>query len=67
MVTGASQEQYTLHTVRKAAVSLAYNSGITEKQVQYYGQWARDAYKSYLYADQDLAVSRALASSLRLK
>ena len=61
---GAPTDKFTLHTLRKAAVSGAYNSGITERQVQHYGQWASDAYKSYLYADQDLAVARAISSSL---
>ena len=64
---GAPYEQHTLHTLRKAAVSNAYNSGVKEHQVQHYGLWASKAYKAYLYADEDQSVARVISSSLSHK
>ena len=64
---GAPSDIYTLHTLRKAAVSTAYNSGLSERTVKHYGQWASDAYKSYIYAEQDQAVAKVLASTLHTK
>ena len=42
----APHEQFTLHTLRKAAVSIAYQSRLGERTVKHYGKWASDAYKT---------------------
>ena len=43
---GVDPKLYTLHSVRKAAASAIYNSGLTERHVQQYGAWASAAYKT---------------------
>ena len=57
-------EQYTLHSLRKSAMSAAYDSGLTERHVQHYGRWASSAYRAYIHQSEDNSVSRVVASSL---
>ena len=56
---------YTLHSLRKASASTAYNEGCNERQVQHFGKWASDAYKTYIYRDSDHAISRVLSKTLK--
>ena len=52
---GLKQEQYTLHSLRKSAMSAVYDSGLTERHVQHYGRWASSAYRAYIHQSEDLA------------
>ena len=62
--SGISTKLYTLHSLRKAAASAAYREGCNERQVQHFGKWASDAYKTYIQRDTDNTISKVLAKTL---
>ena len=66
VASGIPPGMYTLHSLRVAAASAAYHQGCNEREVQHFGKWASDAYKTYIHKDRDNAVSKVLAKTLHL-
>ena len=61
---GQKPQAYTLHTLRKSAVTTAFDEGEGERQVQHFGGWASQAYKAYIHKKEDKRVAHLLANTL---
>lgn len=55
---------YTLHAIRRAAATVAFQSGSTELEVQRFGGWASDAHKRYINTHDSCKVNRALVRAI---
>lgn len=61
---GVDSTHFTLHSLRKAAATTAYQSGCPDLDIQKYGGWKSDSHKLYITASQD-NVNRVITESLR--
>lgn len=62
---GLSAEAYTLHGLRIAAATQAYQEGATELDVQRYGGWKSDSHRTYIRSDQNDSVNKKLIRALQ--
>ena len=61
---GADPNQYTLHSLRLAAATDAFQQDIDPLHVQHSAAWSSQAYVQYIHADSQLRVNTALSKTL---
>lgn len=62
---GAPEHTFSLHSIRKAAATTAYQSGVPELEIQRFGGWSSHAYKIYISTKASNKVNKALISALK--
>lgn len=61
---GSLSKKLSLHSLRKAAATNAFDGGCPELSIKNYGGWSSDAYVSYI-TTQNTQVNQALISSIQ--
>ena len=63
-IIGLKAREYTLHGLRVAAASEAFQSGVPELEIQRYGGWRSQAHRTYIKASALDGVNKSLIKSL---
>lgn len=61
---GANQNVFSLHSIRKAAATTAFASGMTELEIQRFGGWSSNAHKKYITTKSARKVNQALLRAI---
>ena len=64
---GLGKSAFTLHGLRKAAATEAYDAGMTELDIQKYGGWRSTAHRTYICRTKTRGVNKSLINSLKSK
>ena len=57
---GQDPVQYSLHSIRKTTMSLAYYEGVQEHDIRQYGAWQTNTHRTYIKTRAGLAVNAAI-------
>ena len=52
---------YTLHSIRKTTMTVAYHEGVNEMDIKSYGAWQSNSHRVYIQSRADLAVNKAVS------